>query len=45
MPKYSVLKNKTNSDFSKFVLFLFGGAKGNEAIESKERANKRGKEI
>ena len=25
MPKYSVLKNKTNSDFSKFVLFPFGG--------------------
>ena len=24
MPKYSVLKNKTNSDFSKFVLFPFG---------------------
>ena len=22
---YSVLTNKTNSDFSKFVLFLFGG--------------------
>mgnify|MGYP003304226798 CR=1 FL=1 len=25
MPKYTVLKNKTNSDFSKFVLFPFGG--------------------
>ena len=28
MPKYSVLKNKTNSDFSKFVLFPFGGERG-----------------
>ena len=28
MPKYSVLKNKTNSDFSKFVLFPFGGGWG-----------------
>lgn len=28
MPKYSVLKNKTNSDFSKFVLFPFGGGCG-----------------
>ena len=28
MPKYSVLKNKTNSDFSKFVLFPFGGENG-----------------
>ena len=28
MPKYSVLKNKTNSDFSKFVLFPFGGGRG-----------------